>query len=292
MSATLIADLTNQVGKYWAPDWKPELLETNILANVVSKEYEGDIKFKGDTVHSTQVSRPAADRKTTGSGNEYFSTSKLTTSRISIVADQTFSAAYEFETLAQLQTDLDKNESVIKNNLIEAMNIKLNAYLYSFVNATTPQSGVTDFNASELSLLRKFAGQKKWRKANPWYCLVDSSYHSDLLNAQTLTSTDHVADQPLVSGQIANKRYGFDIFEDNSDGLLSVIANEGGTDSEDVGVAFHPDFLHLAMQMQPEIEIASLTSNKQFGYIIVAKMIGGAALGHDSADLHQTIFNT
>ena len=292
MSATLITDLTNQINKYWAPIWKPELLEANLLANLVNKEYEGDIKRGGDTVHVTQISRPSGQRKTTGSGHDSFVTEKLSTSRISIVANQTISAAYEFDDLLDVQTDLEKNDSLIKANLMQAMGIQLNSYLYSFVNASTPLAAVTDFNATQVSLLRKFAGQKKWNHSKEWYILADSSYHADVLNAATLSSADFVADRPVVSGQVGSKRYGFNIFEDNSDGLLSVIATEGGTDSEDVAVAFHPDFLHMVTQVQPSFEIASLTSNKQFGYILVGKMLMGAALGHDSASLHQTVFNT
>ena len=292
MSATLITDLNNQINKYWAPIWKQELLETTILANLVSKDYEGEIKQGGDTVYVSQVTRPTGQRKAKGSGHDSFVTEKLSTSRISIVADQVFSAAYEFDSLLQVQTDLDKNDSVIKANLLQAMQIQLNNYLYSFVNASSPLATVTDFNASQVALLRKFAGKNKWGKEKPWYILADASYHADLLSAATLTSADYVADRPVISGEVGMKRYGFNIFEDNSAGLLSVIGNEGGTDTEDVAVAFHPDFLHLAMQMMPEFEIASLTPNKQFGYVLVGKMLGGAALGHDSASLHQTVFNT
>jgi hypothetical protein len=292
MSATLISDLSNQINKYWAPTWKEDLLETSLLANLVSKEYEGEIKRGGDTVYSTQVTRPTGQRKAKGSGHEYFATEKLTTSRITITADQVISAAYEFDDLLDLQTDLEKNDSLIRNNLLQAMNIQLNTYLYSFVNATTPIATVTDFNAAQVAALRKFAGQNKWRTDKDWYILCDPSYHSDLLSAATLTSADYTPDQPVVSGQIGMKRYGFKIFEDNSDGLIDVIAAEGGTDTADVAVAFHPDFLHLAAQMQPTFEVASLTSNKQFGYILVGKMVCGAALGHDSASLHQTVFNT
>jgi len=292
MSATLITDLTNQINKYWAPIWKQELMETNLIANLVSKDYEGVILRGGDTAYVTQVTRPDGQRKAIGSGHEYFATEKLTTSRIAITANQVFSAAYEFDSLLDIQTDLNKNESVIKSNLMQAMSIQLNTYLYSFVNATTPNATVTDFNASQIAALRKFAGKKKWMTNKEWYILCDSSYYSDLLQSQALTSSDYVADRPVIGGQFGMKRYGFNIFEDNSAGLIDVIATETGTDVEDVAVAFHPDFLHLAIQEMPSFEIASLTSNKQFGYILVGKMLGGAALGHDSASLHQTVFNT
>jgi hypothetical protein len=292
MSATVIADLTNQINKYWAPTWKSELLETDLLSNLCSKEYEGQIKRGGDTVHVTQVTRPSGNRKAKGSGHEFFETEKLGTSRISITADQVYSAAYEIDELIDLQTDLEKNESVIKQNLLDAMKIKLNTYLYSFVNATTPISGVTDFNGAQLQALRKFAGANKWNRQKQWYILADASYYSDLLGVTALTSADFVNDKPIVGDMAGMKRFNFNIFEDNSDGLLDVIATETGTDTEDVAVAFHPDFLHSVIQEAPTFEIAPLISNKQFGYILVAKMVGGAALGHDSASLHQTVFNT
>lgn len=292
MSTTLIGDLTDQVQKFWAPTWKQELMETNILINQVSKEYEGQIKMSGDTVYITQVSRPTGATKTVGSGHEYFSTEKLSASRISLVADKVFSAAYEFDDLLQLQSDLEKNDSVIRQNLLQAMSIQMNNYLYSFVNASSPTGTVTDFNAAQVAALRKFAGSKKWGMDKTWYINADSSYYSDMLSAATLTSVDYGAsDAPVIGGNIGLKRYGFQIFEDNSDGLLSVIATEGGSATADVAVAFHPDFLHFAMQMQPKFEISSLHANKQFGYVISARSVGGAVLGHDSASLHQVVFN-
>ena len=39
--STLITDLEEQINKYWAPNWKEELLEDYLLPNLVSKEYEG-----------------------------------------------------------------------------------------------------------------------------------------------------------------------------------------------------------------------------------------------------------
>jgi len=292
MSATLISDLSEQINKYWAPKFKEELLESNILANLVSKDYEGNIKNGGDTVYISQMARINGVQKAIGSGHEFFETEKISMSRIALVADQVFSGAYEIDSLAQLQSDLDKNESMLKANILQSMSIKLNAFLYSFVNGASPIAAITDFNAAQLSALRKFAGQNKWGRAKQWYCLTDSSYYSDLMSATTLMSADYVNDKPIVGDSVGMKRYGFNVFEDNSDGLLSVIAKEGGTDTEDVAVAFHPDFLHMAIQQMPEFEIASLTSNKQFGYVLVGKMVGGAVLGHDSASLHQTVFNT
>lgn len=293
MGATLLGDLSNQVAKFWAPTWKSELMESNILMNQVDKDYEGQIKQQGDTVYITQVTRPAGQMKAVGAGHETFATEKLGQSRIALTANRVFSAAYEFDSLLQLQTDLGKNDSVIRQNLLQAMSIQINSYLYSFVSPTTATGTVTDFNASQVAALRKFAGKKKWLQNKSWYLNVDPSYYGDLMNASTLTSVDFGAqDLPVIGGNIGLKRYGFNIFEDNSDGLLGVIAQVAGTDVEDVAVAFHPDFLHFAMQLEPEFEISSLHSNKQFGYIISVRAVGGAVAGHDFANLHQVVFNT
>lgn len=295
MSLTNIADLAEQVNKFWVPTWKPELMETNLIANLIDKSYSGQIQRAGDTVYVSQVSRPSGSNKAIGAatGHEYFSTEKLATSRIAIVADRVISAAYEFDSLVDLQTDMLSNNSMIKANMLQAMSIQLNNYIYSKVNATTPYDTVTDFNASQLAKLKKFAGQKKWGADKPFYVLADPSYYSDLIQSSTIVSSDFVTgDQVVVSGKIGQKRYGFTIFEDNSEGLLDVIATEAGTDSEDIAVAFHPDFLHLVIQQEPVFEIAPLTANKQWGYILACRMVCGVKEGHDFASLHQTVFNT
>jgi hypothetical protein len=293
MSVTLLSDLSEQVNKFWAPTWKSELMETNIIGSLIDKSYQGNLSTGGDTVYVTQASRPAGQIKSvTDVDASVFATEKLTTSRIAIVADKVVTAAYEFDSLLQLQTELEKNENVIRENLLQAMSIKMNNHIYSKVNASSPYDAVTDFNASQLAKLKKYAGQKKWMKNKGFYVLCDPSYYSDLIQSQSLISSDFVQDSVVAGGVMGQNRYGFTIFEDNSEGLIDVIATEGGTDSEDVALAFHPDFLHLVTQKQPTFEIASLVSNKQLGYILVASMVMGVKEGHDFANLHQVVFNT
>ena len=115
--------------------------------------------------------------------------------------------------------------------------------------------------------------------------LLDPAYYSDNLNAQTLTSSDFVPDAPVVSGQIARQRYGFNILEDNSAGIGTLAAS--GT--EDVCLAFHPDFMLLVMQKEPTFKVSDLHSNKQFGFVISVDMVFGAKLGIDGAKKHITV---
>jgi hypothetical protein len=296
MGATLVGDVSDQVQRFWAPMFMDELKESTILPSLVNKAYQGEIKAQGDRVRVSQINRPTATRKQVGSGHETFSTTQLSTSYVDIVADQVITAAYEFDDLVQLQSQIGAQDSKIRQGLLESVQLELNKYLYSLVSPSTSspdhlRSGITDFNASELNINRKLASQARWMKDGGWWALLDPSYMSDVLNAQTLTSSDYVGDdRPVVGGMPVNKRFGFNIVEDNSMAFGAKPAVV--TANEDVGLLFHPDFLHLVMQMEPNYEVSSLHSNKQFGYVISIRLIVGAKIGIDGAKKHILVYNT
>ncbi len=299
MGSTLLADVSDQVQKFWSPMMQSELLETNILANLTNREYQGDIKKEGDTVYVSQIDRPTATRKTVGEGHEYFSTNKLSTQRVAITADQVISVSYEFDDLVDLQSQIGSADSMIRQSMVEAINIELNNYLYSLVSPSTLSpdhlvDSVTDFNASQLNSVRKLASQAKWMKTGGWYGLLDPQYYSDLLNAATLTSTDNVNEQPVVGGVFGTRRFNFNLFEDNSDGLISAMKRLDGssTATEDAGLFFHPDFMGTVMSEDITFKVGDLVSNKQFGYVIVAKMVVGAKLLNDGDLKHIFVYNT
>lgn len=295
MSATLLADVQNQVQSFWAPTFTEQLKETTVLPALVSKQYEGEIKSAGDTVYVSQINRPTAQRKTVGSGHEKFDAAKLSTSRISIQANQVITAAFEFDDLVQLQSQIGEQDSGIRKALIEACEIELNKYLYSMVAPATSNpdhsiSGCSDFNAAQLSAVRLLASQAKWRKDN-WWLLLDPSYYSDLLNATTMTSSDYTGgDAPVVGGQMVSKRFGFNVLEDNSIGASCKPSFVTG--SADVALAFHSDFCHLVMQKQPEFKVSDMHASKNYGYVISLRMIVGAALGVDGANKHIVVYNS
>ncbi|MGV8130849.1 MAG: hypothetical protein ACP5N7_01985, partial [Candidatus Pacearchaeota archaeon] len=114
------------------------------------------------------------------------------------------------------------------------------------------------------------------------------SYYNDLLNATTLVSADYVGDQPVVGGNIGMKRFDFNIFEDNSAGMLQYLA---GSTGYDCSLAFQPDFMLLVMQQTPTIEVVPLKSNKQFGYLIVVDFWCGAKLGLEGNVKHIWTYN-
>lgn len=295
---TQLSDVSNQVQTFWSGMFMDELKENSILPALVSKEYEGEIKKEGNVVRVSQINRPTAQRKTVGQGHEFFESTKLSTSYIDITADQVITASFEFDDLVELQSQIGSQDSKIRQSLLEACQIELNSYLYSKVAPSTSSpdhsiASVTDFNATQMANARKRASQAKWSQQGGWWCLADPQYMNDLLAATTLVSSDYVPDQPTVGGQIITKRFGFNILEDNSAGLIECMNRLGSsTATEDAVLLFHPDFMHLVMPKVSEFKIAELTSNKQFGYVIVVRFVVGAALGISGASKHQLVYNS
>lgn len=301
MSTTKIADVANQVQKFWAPMFEKELRAQTLLPSLVSKDYQGQIKQAGDAVYVSQISAPTGQRKTIGTDPDYdtFSPEKLTTSRITITANQVVTASFEFDDIVQLQSQLGQQDSEIRQSLLHAMALQLNDYCYSIVSPSTSApdhsiASVTDFNAAALSAYRVLAAQAKWPKEKGWWALLDPVYYGDVLNAATLTSADYVPDAPVVGGQVAKQRFGFNLLEDNTSAASPYgMARLSPTyATSDTALLFHPDFMHLVMQKEPEFKIAELTSNHQFGYVIVVRMVCGAALGNDGNVKHIVVYNS
>lgn len=291
---TRMADIADQVKKYWSPIGVSKLKEDSYLPSLVSRDYEGTIQNEGDRVYVSEYVVPKATRKQTGAGEEAFDSVKLQTQKVEVIANQTITVAYEVQSLVEIESQIKQADSKLRESMIMGLENELNAYLMSLVAPSTSNpdhsiSGVTDFNATQLAAVRNLAAKARWMKDGNWFGLVDPSYYSDMLNSQTLTSRDFTEGDVVINGKIANKRYGFNIMEDNSDALLSLSPALAGAD---VGLFFHKDFMHLVMPQDITFKISDLHSQKKHGYLISAHMVCGAALGIDGAKKHVLVYNT
>lgn len=289
MSMSSLAQVQDQVQKFWAPVFQDQLKADTILPSLVNKDYETNLKAgqmlkKGDTVRVSQYNRPTATRTTLGVDSDTFTTSPISTQYVDLKLTKRITAAYEFEDIAELMSQIDSNDPKMRQTLFDAVALDLNDYLYEFVAPSTSNpdhvlNAVTDFNASQVANLRKLAAQAKWPRDNRWYILADPSYYSDVLSASSFITTDSgITDSPVVGGQIVNRRYGFNILEDNSR-------------STDYALAFHPDWL-LAVWTEPRFQVSSLHANKQHGFVCSVDILCGATLGNDSAVKHIKVYNT
>lgn len=287
---TQLADVQEQVKKYWSDMFMPELRESNPLLALVDKTYEGAIARQGDTVKVSQVVKAVGETKVIGAaGDNEFTPEALQTRYVDIKADRRFVASYEFEDLVDLQSQITAERSEIRESLLDAMNTQINNYLYSLVAPVAGQAltAVTAMDAATLKQIRVIAGKQKWFKSPGWYGLLSPDYYGDLISEVTLTSSDYVNEQPRVGGEIMTRRYGFNIVEDNSDGLASLSPTPGNPSA----IFFHPAFCHMVTQMQARFKVSDLHSNNKFGYVISVDLIGGAKLGIEGDKLHVSVVN-
>lgn len=289
---TQLADVQNQVQKVWATMLIDELLESSLLAQLVNKEYEGEINKQGDTVKVSQINRPTAVRRTTGANEDTFEATKLSTTQVELVCNQTITAAFEFGSLVEIQSQIGAADSTIRLALVQACEIAVNNYLYSIIapSASTPAhklNGITDFNAAALLNVRKLASQAKWPVGERWL-LVDPSYQNDLFTAATLTSQDYVDDMPTMEGRMVRKRFGFNILEDNSDGMAQLSPTLA---TSDLALGLIPSAV-LAAIGNPEFKVSDLHAQKRHGFLISASLIMGAKMGIDGALKCVSTYNT
>jgi hypothetical protein len=279
MAKTDINQVAEQVQKFWAPMFMDELRQNMMIGSLVNKEYQGEIKQGGDTVYVSQINAPTGENRIVGTDADSFNSSLLSTSRVSIQANRRAVASFEFDDLVQIQSQLGAADSPIRAALQFAVNKQINDYLFSLASPSTSspdhlRNSISTFDANELLALRLLAAQAKWEASKGWWILADPSYYNDLLAATTMTSKDYVdGEAPVVGGKIANKRFGFNVLEDNG---LAV----------DQALVFHPDFLHLVMQPSVQFKISDLHAQKKFGYVISADIIYGAALGIQGSKKH------
>lgn len=269
MSQTDLADVTNQIKKYWAPLFNRKLREGLLLPNLVSKEYDGQIQREGDTVYVSQVNDPTGELRTVGVDADVFATEKVSTTRVSIQANKRAVASYEFADLVELQSQIQRSQ--VMDGMAFAIQKQLNTYLYSLVSPSTSSpdhdiGSVTTVAVADLGAYRQLAAEAKWAMEGGWYALWSPAYWNNILTNTTLASGDFTEDMPIVAGQKARRLFGFNMFEDNSK-------------SGKYGLLFHPDFLHLVMQQGVNVEVSSLHSQKRFGFVMSVDMVFGAALG-------------
>jgi hypothetical protein len=285
MAVSDLVAVADQIQKYWSPLFTKQLRESLLLGGLVDKKYEGAIARQGDTVRVSQVNAPNGQLLTIGVDADSFASEAISTTKVDIKADKRAVAAYEFQDLVELQSQISQSNPEVMEALRYAMAKQINDYLYSLVAPSTSApdhdvSSVTDFNAAQLAAIRLLAAKAKWPDAPGWYLMLDPTYYSDLLNASTITSSDFGAsDAPMIGGKIGLKRMGFNIFEDNSRGT-------------DYGLAFHPDFLHMVSQTAVQVKISDLHAQKKFGLVMSVDLVFGARLGIDGNVKHIKIYNT
>lgn len=273
MAKTTITEVQDLVQKVWAPLAMDELRAKMLLGSLVNREYEGQIRQKGDTVQVSVINKVAGERKTIGTDAMSFTPTALTTTKVDVKADTLFIASVEIDDIVDIQSQIDKQNPKLREAIVYGLMEQVNKHLYAAVapQASHQIQSTASIGNSELLSVRTLAAKAKW--AEGWYGLVSPTYYTDLLSATNIVSSDFVQDKPVQAGVIGSKRYGFNLFEDNGLG-------------DDKAVFFHPDFLLYVMQTDVEFKISDKHANKELGYILSAHFYGGCKLGPEGAKKH------
>jgi hypothetical protein len=285
MANSDLDNVTSAIQTFWSSLFMDELRQTNLLYNLVNREYTGDLREMGDTVKVNQINAPTGQRLTIdGAGvGRTFTPETISLSTVSVTADQRLVASYDFHDLVAIQSMIDpvgSRATEVRAAMVQAVSNQLNSYLYSLVAPSTTIASVATMTAATVAQARENAAVAKWSYNKPWYGLLAPQYYSDLLVDTTFTSADFVGgDAPVISGQIGLKRYGFNIFEDNTQ---TTSATSGG-------LFFHPDFLYMVSQYEPRFKISDKHSQHEFAFVMSVDWVIGAKLGIAGAAKHQKV---
>lgn len=280
MAQTHKNDIAAAIQTYWSSLFMDELRQQNILMNLVNRDYEGEIKEMGDTVKITQINKPTGQTLTidgTG-GDRTFTPEALSITNGTLQANKRFVSSLDLDESVMMQSMLDPTgpkATEIRKAMVDAVNTQINTFLLSLVAPTTTTGSTATMTATVLAGVRELAGTQKWGRNKPWYGIVAPNYWADMLVDTTLTSGDYVDDKPVIGGQTGMRRFGFNLFEDDS--------------ITDQAVFFHPDFVYFVTQYEPRFKVSDKHVNGEFAYIVSVDLIGGGVLGINGANKHTRV---
>jgi len=123
-----------------------------------------------------------------------------------------------------------------------------------------------------MASMRQACAEAYWPKNEKWLTLMGPKYYSDFLNDNNLVNSDFgFTDQARIGGLTAQKRFGFDIFEDNSAPLTSSL------------ISFIPEAILYAAQTEARWKLSDSHSNNQFGMKLSVDLVFGAKKSIDGA---------
>lgn len=266
-----VNDLANLIPEIWSPNIFQELRNNLLLANVFNRDYEGELANLGDVVRVNTIIAPEAELLT--DDKQTFSSEQMEVTQQTITVNKRASAAFEFTSLAQLQSqsfEMDAREA-----LVYALMKKIEQDMISILipSSTTPDhliapTAASDLAAIDIAYIRTLMSKALIPRSNR-FLFLDPQYYGDLITKQTIASRDFVpAGSPTSTGLLTEPLYGFTIGEHD---LLPA----------DVGYAIHRSACTMVMQQGVRLKISDLHTQKKYGYLMSADIVYGIKLMDD-----------
>lgn len=279
MSQTSKDYIDNTLGlvqTFWAPIIEKELRERTLWTGLLQDpNYTMDKVRGGDTYKISRINKPSSTIRTIGTDADSFETNILSSTQVDLVVNKRCVSAFEFEDLGILMSQLEQEDSQIREALLADVREQANNWVKSLISpsASAPAhvlTSVADLNFAQLSAIRTLGATAKWKSSGePWYLVADPSYYSDLLDDTSINqaNTMGTSTSPVLEGMFNFKRMGFNIVEDDS------LAT-------DKAYAFIPSFQKVIMG-QPRFKISDLHAQKKMGFLISVDFPMGAVQQDD-----------
>lgn len=248
---------------FWAPIIEKELREQTIWGNLLfDPNYTMERVKGGDTLKISYIKKPTSSIRTIGTNADSFESNVLESTQVDLVVDKRAVSAYAFEDLGILMSQLESEDSEIREALLSDVREQMNDWIKSNISPSTSSpdhviTSVSDFNNSQLGTINTLGNVAKWTSSRESkYLVVDPVYHNDLVGDSTIGASNIMGtnQSPMIAGQFATQRYGYNILMDDS---LST----------DTGFAFIPSFMKLVFG-EPRFKISDLHAQNKFGYNI------------------------
>lgn len=241
-------ELSAIVPEVWAASFYPTLLEALPFNDLVSRDYEGVIQNLGDTVHITSF--PQFDEAYELAEDEANDADGVTASGQSLVINKRVVKDYIVTSRAQRQSL--EHASVLRDLAMFAIMKKMQSIIIETIvpSASAPDHQISYDSVTTLALADLLEGKELLDDAlvpddGMRAAVMDSQQWNDLFNITGFVSRDFIpAGSPLTSGTFATPILGF--------------KPKMTTEASDVTYLFHPQFMSLAVQELPEVNVYDL----------------------------------
>lgn len=243
---TAAVEMDALIPEMWSSAFYPTLRANLAFNDSVARQYQGEIANLGDTVHINTF--PLFDEAEDITEAQAVDADAVTPTGTSLVINKQVAKDFQITKKAQKQS-------------IDAMNALRDLALYSIMkrmhtiiiaeivpSASAPDHTISYTSSTTLALADLIAGRKLLDaqdvEEDGRVMITGTSEWNDLFNITGFTSRDYVpAGSPLASGSITSPILGF----------LPKRSSAVGTTT----YLFHPIFLQMAVQQNPEVEVIS-----------------------------------
>lgn len=241
-------ELSAVIPEVWSASFFPTLLESLPFNGVISRDYEGDIQSLGDTVNISSF--PQFDEAQELAEDAKNDADSLTVSNIQLVINKRIVKDYIITSRAMRQSLSIANQ--LRDLAMHSVMKKMQSIIIAEIvpNAAAPDHSIAYDSGTTLALAdileaKELLDQQDVPDDGSRCMILDAPQWNDLFNITGFNSRDFIpAGSPLADGSFATPLLGF--------------RPKLTTEASNVSFLFHPMFMTIAVQEQPEVKVFDL----------------------------------